>query len=58
MKNLQQFEKREGEIDIPFHAPAMSDNRKVSDKIRNYCLHILAFILTYHAVFGEIKKWL
>ena len=31
-------------------------NNQTSDRIRNYCLHILIFILTCHAVFGEIKN--
>jgi hypothetical protein len=52
MKNFQHFEKRESEsIDIPFDAP-----QAIGDRIRNYCLHILMFILTCHAVFGEIKN--
>ena len=53
MKNFQHFEKREPEsIDIPFDAPPQA----IGDRIRNYCLHILMFILTCHAVFGEIKN--
>ena len=59
MKNFQHFEKREPEsIDLPFDAPirAISDNHNLADRIRNYCLHILMFILTCHAVFGEIKN--
>ena len=53
MKNFQHFEKREPEsIDIPFDA----HHRPIGDRIRNYCLHILMFILTCHAVFGEIKN--
>jgi len=35
---------------------AISDNHNVANRIRNYCLHLLAFILTCHAVFGEIKN--
>jgi hypothetical protein len=54
MKNFQHFEKRELEsIDIGFDA---SSSGKLSDRIRNYCLHILIFMLTCHAVFGEIKN--
>jgi hypothetical protein len=34
----------------------ISDNHNVADRIRNHCLHILFFILTCHAVFGEIKN--
>ena len=59
MKNFQHLEKREPESkDIPFEArpQAKSDNHTLADKIRNYCLHILMFILTCHAVFGEIKN--
>jgi hypothetical protein len=59
MKNLQHFEKREREsIDIPFDAPtlAISNSYSFADRIRNYCLHMLMFILTCNAVFGEIKN--
>jgi len=59
MKNFQHFEKREPEsIDIPFDAApqAIRDNHNLSDRIRTYCLRILMFMLTCHAVFGEIKN--
>jgi hypothetical protein len=53
MKKLQHFENRESEsIDIPFDAPPQA----IGDRIRNYCLHILMFFLTCHAVFGDIKN--
>ena len=35
---------------------ALTDNHNVANRIRNYCLNILAFILTCHMVFGEIKN--
>ena len=50
MKNFKHLEKREPE------SQTISDNHNLSDRIRNYCLHILMFILTCHAVFGEIKN--
>jgi hypothetical protein len=59
MKNFQHFEKRKPESrDITFDAStsAINDNHNLADRIRNYCLHILMFILTCHAVFGEIKN--
>ena len=45
MKNFQHLEKREPD-----------GNHNLSGRIRGYCLHILMFILTCHAVFGEIKN--
>jgi hypothetical protein len=79
MKNLQQLEKLESEMGIPFDAPLpvnsfggesnlTSLNRNVvlsreiriksnaGDRIRNYCLYILLFCITCHAVFGKIKN--
>jgi hypothetical protein len=35
---------------------SMNDNNNVADRIRNYWLHVLIFVLTCHAVFGEIKN--
>ena len=59
MKNFQHFEKREPEsIGTRFDTPpqATSASHNLADRIRNYCLHTLIFILTCHAVFGEIKN--
>src|SRR5688572_26159212 len=59
MKNLQHFENLEPEsIDVPLDASLQTirANHNWADRIRNYCLHILMFILTCHAVFGEIKN--
>lgn len=35
---------------------ARRENQTVADRIRNYCLQILTFILICHGVFGEIKN--
>ena len=59
MKNLQHFENLEPEsIDVPLmrRYRAIRANHNRADRIRNYCLHILMFILTCHALFGEIKN--
>ncbi len=34
----------------------LTENETVADRIRKYCLYILLFVLTSHAVFGEIKN--
>jgi hypothetical protein len=36
---------------------ALSHNQNVADRIRNYCLHILIFILTGHAVVTKFKNF-
>jgi hypothetical protein len=33
-----------------------TENETVADRIRKYCLYILLFVLTSHAVFGDIKN--
>jgi len=35
---------------------SLTANETVADRIRKYCLYILLFVLTSHAVFGEIKN--
>ena len=34
----------------------LTENETMADRIRKYCLYILLFVLTSHAVFGEIKN--
>ena len=36
---------------------ASSENQNVADRIRNYCLYILMFVLTGHAVGGKFKNF-
>ena len=35
---------------------SLTETETVADRIRKYCLYILFFVLTSHAVFGEIKN--
>ena len=67
MKYLQYFQKmKPASIDIPLDAQGYeikSHNRAaalykvhVADRISNYCLYILMFVLTAHAVVDKFKK--
>jgi len=59
MKNFKHSEKREPEsIDTQFgvSSQVISAGHNLADRIRNYCLNTLMFILLCHAVFGEIKN--
>lgn len=35
---------------------SLPENETTADRIRKYCLYVLLFVLTSHAVFGEIKN--
>ena len=59
MKNFNRFGNLEPEsIDtqLDVSSQATSADHDLGDRIRNYCLNTLIFILTCHAVFGEIKN--
>ena len=59
MKNFNRFGNLEPEsIDtqLDVSSQATRANHHLGDRIRNYCLNTLIFILTCHAVFGEIKN--
>jgi hypothetical protein len=59
MKNFRRFGKLEHEsIDTQLDASsqAIPADHNLGDRVRNYCLNTLIFILTCHAVFGEIKN--
>ena len=59
MKNFKRFGKLEPEsIDtqLDVSSQGIRADQNLADRIRNYCLNTLMFILLCHAVFGEIKN--
>jgi len=59
MKNFKRFGKLKPEsIDtqLDVSSQVIRAGHNLGDRIRNYCLNTLIFILTCHAVFGEIKN--